>query len=198
MRFLFEWQHVAPSSRLEGPEALAAVLSQLEAFEAPAAAWESEILPARIKDYAGTWLDELCTAGRTLWTRLRPHVAAGTGGVSGSLRATPVVLLPRRHAALWSGLAPAAPDEQPLGHRAQRVAEHLGFTTMALYRYVSSKDDLLLTAFRDKGRMSELLSRIPVHVIMNPKVGLLGAAAVAGRMLNPPATSSPPADTNPA
>jgi glucokinase len=38
-----------------------------------------------------------------------------------------------------------------------------------------------LTAFRDKGRMSELLSRIPVHVIMNPNVGLLGAAAVAGR-----------------
>jgi glucokinase len=39
-----------------------------------------------------------------------------------------------------------------------------------------------LTAFRDKGRMSELLSRIPVYVIMNPNVGLLGAAAVAGRM----------------
>lgn len=39
-----------------------------------------------------------------------------------------------------------------------------------------------LTAFRDKGRMSELLSRFPVHVIMNSKVGLLGAAAVAGRL----------------
>jgi glucokinase len=39
-----------------------------------------------------------------------------------------------------------------------------------------------MTAFRDKGRLSELLSRIPVHVVMNPKVGLLGAAAVAGRM----------------
>ena len=39
-----------------------------------------------------------------------------------------------------------------------------------------------LTAFRDKGRMSELLSRIPVYVIMNAKVGLLGAAAVAGRL----------------
>jgi glucokinase len=36
-------------------------------------------------------------------------------------------------------------------------------------------------AFRDKGRLSELLSRVPVHVIMNPSVGLLGAAAVAGR-----------------
>ncbi len=43
------------------------------------------------------------------------------------------------------------------------------------------KDGRFLTAFRDKGRMSELLSRIPVHVIMNPNVGLLGAAAVAGR-----------------
>lgn len=39
-----------------------------------------------------------------------------------------------------------------------------------------------LTAFRNKGRMSELLSRIPVHVIMNPNVALLGAAAVAGRI----------------
>jgi glucokinase len=44
------------------------------------------------------------------------------------------------------------------------------------------KSGPFLTAFRDKGRMSELLSRIPVHVIINPKVGLLGAAAVAGRM----------------
>lgn len=39
-----------------------------------------------------------------------------------------------------------------------------------------------LTAFRDKGRLSGLLSRIPVHVIMSPNVALLGAAAVAGRM----------------
>jgi glucokinase len=40
----------------------------------------------------------------------------------------------------------------------------------------------LLTAFRDKGRLSGLLSRIPVHVVMNPSVGMLGAAAFAGRM----------------
>jgi glucokinase len=43
------------------------------------------------------------------------------------------------------------------------------------------KDGPFVTAFRDKGRMSELLSRIPVHVIMNPNVGLLGAAAAAAR-----------------
>jgi glucokinase len=39
-----------------------------------------------------------------------------------------------------------------------------------------------MAAFRDKGRMSELLSHIPVQVVINPSIGLLGAAAVAGRM----------------
>ena len=43
------------------------------------------------------------------------------------------------------------------------------------------KSGSFLTAFRDKGRMSDLLSRIPIHVIMNPHVGMLGAAAVASR-----------------
>ena len=43
------------------------------------------------------------------------------------------------------------------------------------------KSGEFLDAFRDKGRLSELISRIPVHVIMNPYVGLLGAAAVAAR-----------------
>jgi glucokinase len=39
-----------------------------------------------------------------------------------------------------------------------------------------------IAAFRDKGRLSELQSHIPVHVVMNPNVGLLGSAAVAGRL----------------
>jgi glucokinase len=33
-----------------------------------------------------------------------------------------------------------------------------------------------IEAFRRKGRMSDLLARVPVHVILNPKVALLGAA----------------------
>lgn len=37
-------------------------------------------------------------------------------------------------------------------------------------------------AFNDKGRFSGLMRRIPVHVVMNPKVGLMGAALVASRL----------------
>ncbi|MHB1232522.1 MAG: glucokinase [Burkholderiales bacterium] len=38
-----------------------------------------------------------------------------------------------------------------------------------------------IEAFRAKGRYREWLARIPVKVVMNPKVGLLGAALAAGR-----------------
>jgi glucokinase len=37
-------------------------------------------------------------------------------------------------------------------------------------------------AFRGKGRLSAMLENVPVHVILNPRVGLLGAAAVAARL----------------
>lgn len=36
--------------------------------------------------------------------------------------------------------------------------------------------DRFLRAFRRKGRMSDVLAHVPVHVILNPKVALLGAA----------------------
>ncbi len=41
---------------------------------------------------------------------------------------------------------------------------------------------MFLAAFRNKGRLSSLLEKVPVHIITNPSVGLLGAAAVAGRL----------------
>jgi ATP-dependent helicase Lhr and Lhr-like helicase len=54
LRFLFAWQHVSEETRLEGPDSLSATLSALEGFEAPAKAWETEILPARLKGYQAT------------------------------------------------------------------------------------------------------------------------------------------------
>ena len=41
------------------------------------------------------------------------------------------------------------------------------------------RDDTFLRAFLDRGRMRGLVERIPVRVIVNPHVGLLGAAARA-------------------
>ena len=73
LRFLAEWQRVAHGSRMEGPDAVAAVVAQLEGYEAPAGAWETELLPARMSDYEPAWLDDLCLAGRVAWARLAPR-----------------------------------------------------------------------------------------------------------------------------
>lgn len=44
------------------------------------------------------------------------------------------------------------------------------------------RGDRFLAAFRGKGRLADVLRRIPVRVIMNGNVGLLGAAAVAAAL----------------
>jgi len=73
VRFLLRWQHVAPGTRLQGVEGLLRVVEQLEGFELPPAAWERDILPARVEGYRPEWLDELCFSGEVAWARLRPN-----------------------------------------------------------------------------------------------------------------------------
>ena len=73
LRFLLSWQHVDEDARMEGPDALEQVIEQLEGFEAPAGAWEKEILAGRVNGYAPTWLDDRCRSGRVTWIRLRPQ-----------------------------------------------------------------------------------------------------------------------------
>ncbi len=158
LRFLFDWQRVSGDARASGPEALAGVLSQLEGFEAPAAAWESELLPARVRDYSISWLDELCTAGRTLWTRLRASDAeAGAGRGSGTVRTTPVVLLPRRTAAHWLRLAPDSAGDAALSSRAQRVADHLAANGASFFDEIATGTRLLQTELEDA--LAELVAR---------------------------------------
>src|SRR5262249_59356519 len=83
LRFLLTWQRVAADARMQGPDAVDTVAAQLEGFEAPAAAWESEILPARLAGYEPTWLDDRCLAGQGAWMRLQPRSPrSGNGGGS--------------------------------------------------------------------------------------------------------------------
>jgi ATP-dependent Lhr-like helicase len=121
LRFLFEWQRVAPGTQVAGPDALTHVVAQLEGCDAPASAWETNILPARVADYDIAWLDELCRAGRVAWTRPMRR-AAGAAPV----RATPIALVMRRNVAAWNALQRRAVGEQPaLSSRAQALAEFL-------------------------------------------------------------------------
>jgi ATP-dependent Lhr-like helicase len=125
MRFLLDWQHVA--ERMEGPDAVAAIVSQLEGFEAAAASWETELLPARVSGYEPHWLDDLCRAGRVVWTRLEaPRTDPQRTQGPGPVRSTPITLLTRRNLPVWTALTKAGdPQSVRMSTRAQAVAGYL-------------------------------------------------------------------------
>jgi ATP-dependent Lhr-like helicase len=102
MRFLLSWQRVDPERRMRGLEGLAAVITQLDGYECPAASWESDILAGRCEDYDPMLLDTLCLTGRVMWGRLD---GKGIGGESGRpIRSTPIGLYLRPNADLWLAL----------------------------------------------------------------------------------------------
>lgn len=70
MRFLFRWQQVGPHATARGPRGLATVVARLQGLELPAAAWERDVFPSRMKQYIGEWLDHACFGGEVAWGRL--------------------------------------------------------------------------------------------------------------------------------
>jgi ATP-dependent Lhr-like helicase len=122
VRFLLGWQHLASDARLAGPRGVLEAVRKLQAFEAPAVAWEREILPARVADYDPAWLDELCLSGTLAWGRLTPPAAGGSRR-SGPVRSTPTALLLREDLPHLMRLAAAAPDDEALGAYAREVLE---------------------------------------------------------------------------
>jgi ATP-dependent Lhr-like helicase len=69
LRYLFEWQHVASNAQLTGEQGALEAIDQLQGFETAAAAWEDEILRARVTDYQPAFLDSLCLGGEVVWGR---------------------------------------------------------------------------------------------------------------------------------
>jgi ATP-dependent Lhr-like helicase len=69
LRFLFEWQRTAPGLQLGGAHGVLEVIDQLQGYETAAAAWESEILKARVPEYEPGFLDSLCLGGDVIWGR---------------------------------------------------------------------------------------------------------------------------------
>jgi ATP-dependent Lhr-like helicase len=128
LRFLFVWQKVAPDHQVEGPESVAAIIDQLEGFEAPAGSWESELLPARVADYDPAWLDALCLSGKLTWLRLSPpRLSPEKVSSAAPVRSTPIVLLNRRSVPTWSKGFPVGSESN---------GGQLATNTVAVYEFL--------------------------------------------------------------
>src|SRR5687767_4705114 len=146
LRYLLAWQKIAPEHQMEGPDSLRGIIEQLEGFEAPAAAWEGEILPARMVEYDPAWLDALCLSGEVVWARLTPPARTtstepGNERARGSapVRNTPIALLLRKNFATWSSVFP------------QRASNELEFssTTQSVFDYLSTRGASFFTDIVD-------------------------------------------------
>jgi ATP-dependent Lhr-like helicase len=92
MRFLLDWHGLGgPTGELEQALAL------LEGWTAPVAAWEQGLLATRCASYSPHRLDEPFLSGFATW--FRPF-SAGQGTLQ-LLAATPIAIVPRRHAETW-------------------------------------------------------------------------------------------------
>src|SRR5436189_297261 len=128
MRFLFQWQHATPSSRLAGIDGLQEVIAQLDGFEVAASAWERNVLPLRVANYEPSMLDMLCLGGEVRWARLS---SAPTSLVS----ATPI--------ALWTATPPWTAAATPaLSEDAQRILEILRTRGASFARDLGSHEAL--------------------------------------------------------
>jgi len=162
MRFLFEWQRLTPSTRVQGSAALEQVIAQLEGFAAPASAWETSLLPARVREYSPSALDELCRSGRVMWTRLPSASAAAPRERGGPVRTTPIVLLPRKHQSRWLALfAGAYGHETEISSRAALVLDRLQSHGASFFDELQSGSRLLRTELEDA--LGELVARGCVH-----------------------------------
>ena len=145
LRFLFDWQRLSADARMEGPDAVPAVIEQLEGFEAAAGAWESEILPARVADYEPEWLDDQCLAGRVSWVRLRPRrPPADTERRASPVRSTPITLLSRPNTSLWSAMS-CAPNGVPPSPAGARVVDFIRESGASFFQEIVEGTRLLRT-----------------------------------------------------
>ena len=104
--FLQRWQHVDPRDRLSGAEGVAIAVRQLAGLERPAAGWERDYLPARVRPYDPGGLTQLTQSGAVVW------VGGSTGGEAAEGRALASVrFIERGTGARW--IAPSAGPDEP-------------------------------------------------------------------------------------
>ncbi len=131
LRFLFHWHQLADAGgddRREGDRGLLLALRQLEGFAAPAAAWEEDLLPTRIKHYLPDMLDKLCASGKVVWTRPlcdEPATGEDARRKAGPIRSTPILLCERDTLTHWQTAGVTPSEAVPLSSRAQKLLDSL-------------------------------------------------------------------------
>ncbi|QCC77460.1 ATP-dependent helicase [Nocardioides daphniae] len=186
-RFLPVWQKVAGSATrvgLWGIDGVLTVVDQLAGCPVPASALESLVLPARVRDYEPSYLDELTASGEVLW--------AGHGALPGTDGWISL------HPADQAHLTLPPPDETELDPLALSVLEALAPGGAWFFRQLSD----LVKSTDDRALSTALWSLVwSGHVsgdTVVPLRGLLRGGSTAHRSRRkPPRAARMPSRTGP-
>ncbi len=130
--FLFQWQHIAASSRLSGPRGIQECLEQLAGIALQSDSWEREIFYRRIRSYTSEQFQQLTASGEIVW------VGAGSGKLKPVFRGEGGIFL-----ATLDELAPA------LSRPAQKVLEYLQHHGASFFSDIRSGTGLSLHALNN-------------------------------------------------
>ncbi|MCW2831648.1 MAG: ATP-dependent helicase, partial [Aeromicrobium sp.] len=208
-RFLPSWQGIGGT--LRGPDGVLTAIDQLAGLALPASAWESLVLPARVRDYSPGMLDELTSAGEVVWSgagslpgndgwvQLHPSdfVVRATGALdppaAESLDATIVEALDGGGAFLFRQLTDALsdPDAGPIDHAT--VAEALW--DLVWSGRISNDTFAPVRTLVGRGgahRTTRPVPRARIHGrrTRSPRVALQGPPTVSGRWFTLAETTS--------
>ena len=100
---------------MDGQTQLQNTLQLLDGLAAPAASWEANLYPLRIRNYDPGWLDILCISGRISWGRYSLPGSSLRGAsrkkLTGPIKSTPIILASRANLDIWQALAKAHRDD---------------------------------------------------------------------------------------
>ncbi len=111
VRLVLDLQDVAGATgaaALEGTDGVAQVIAQFEGVFLPAAAWEGQVLPARVRDFRPGMLDELIASGDVLWVGSGHGAGEQEGGAGRSASRAAAKAAPP------AGLVAFFPTDSPL------------------------------------------------------------------------------------
>ncbi len=146
MRFLFDRHEVSMEPLPTGLDSLEKALGRLEGITTPAAAWEADILPARIDRYDPNWLDMLCMSGSFVWGRFyHTKTAINESKRSGAIKSTPINLLSRNNMDIWRALMANQKEPLSLSSNANLIRNDLDSRGASFFNDIVKRTRLLKT-----------------------------------------------------
>ncbi len=179
VRFLLDLHGV--TSKKEGTQSLEKALEQLEGYEAAAAAWETEIIPARIADYDPVWIDVLCLSGKLIWGRFNQTKAGKK--VAGTIKSSPICLIERHNTDMWRVMSTHYATDPDLSSGAQKIKQVLEENGASFFADIAAKVRLLNT------QVESGISELVAHGLVNSD-SFIGLRALLTPAYNKPSENN--------